>query len=133
MGSESQWELAFDRSQSSSPHDGNASDTSLFEYPPGPCGDMMQAADSSMQSLKVTGRPAKDSVTFLYLYSALAKQDAIAEIYFPAPSPSFTGGTPDNTPNTPLTLISFLVFVKLLHEDGYPIFYELLLDLRHPS
>jgi len=119
MGSESQWELAFDRSQSSLPHESNASDTSLFEYPPGPRGDMMQAADSSLQSLKVTGRPAENSVTFLYPYSALAKQDAIAEIYFPAPSPAFTGGTPDNTPNTPLTLISFLVLVELLHEDGY--------------
>ena len=119
MGSESQWELAFDRSQSSSPHDGSASDSSLFEYPLGSRGDMMQAADSSLQSLKVTGRPAEDSVTFLYPYSALAKQDAIAEIYFPAPSPSFTGGTPDNAPNTPLTLISFLVLVELLHEDGY--------------
>ena len=119
IGSESQWELAFDRSQSSSPHDGSASDSSLFEYPPGSRGDMMQAADSSLQSLKVTGRPAEDSVTFLYPYSALAKQDAVAEIYFPAPSPSFTGGTPDNAPNTPLTLISFLVLVELLHEDGY--------------
>ena len=119
IGSESQWELAFDRFQSSSPHDGSASDSSLFEYLLGSRGDMMQAADSSLQSLKVTGRPAEDSVTFLYPYSALAKQDAVAEIYFPAPSPSFTGVTPDNTPNTPLTLISFLVLVELLHEDGY--------------
>ena len=116
IGSESQWELAFDRSQSSSPHDGSASDSSLFEYPPGPRGDMMQAADSSLQSLKVIGRPAEDSVTFLYPYSALAKQDAVAEIYFPTPSPSFTGRTPDNTP---LTFISFLILVELLHEDGY--------------
>ena len=116
MGSESQWELAFDRSQSSLPHESNASDTSLFEYPPGPRGDMMQAADSSLQSLKVIGRPAEDSVTFLYPYSALAKQDAVAEIYFPTPSPSFTGRTPDNTP---LTFISFLILVELLHEDGY--------------
>jgi len=83
MGSESQWKLAFDRSQSSSLYDGNASDTSLFEYPPGPHGDMMQVADNSLQSLKVTGHSAEDSVTFLYSYSALAKQDAIIEIYFP--------------------------------------------------
>jgi len=76
----------------------------------------MQAANSS---LKVIGCPAKNSVMFLYPYSALAKQDAIAEIYFPAPSPSFTGGTPDNTPNTPLPLISFIVLIELLHEAGY--------------
>ena len=56
---------------------------------------------------------------FLYSYSALAKQDAIAKIYFPALSPSFTGGIPDNTPNISLLLISFLVLVKLLHKAGY--------------
>jgi len=61
MGSKSQWKLAFDRSQSSSLHDGNTSDTSLFEYPPGPHGDMMQVANNSLQSLKVTGHSAKDS------------------------------------------------------------------------
>jgi len=122
--SESQWELAFDRSQSSSLHDDNASDTSSFEYPPGPRGNTMEMADSSLQSLKITGRPATDSVTFLYPYSALAKQDAIAEIHFPTPSPSLLrsfilepsdlGKMQDNHP---LFLISFINLVQPLHQD----------------
>jgi len=46
-------------------------------------------ADSNLQSFK---HRVKFLVTFLYLYSALAKQDAIAEIHFPIlPSPSHLG------------------------------------------
>jgi len=59
---------------------------------------MMQVADNSLQSLKVTG-------------------------YFPTLSPSFTGGALDNTSNTPLTLILFLILIELLYEDGY--YYKL--------
>jgi len=123
MGSESQWKLVFDRFQSSSLHNSNASDISLFEYPPGLHRDMIQVADNSLQSLKVTGHSAEDSVIFLYPYSALAKQDAIAEIYFSTLSPSFTGRTLDNTSNTPLTLILFLILIELLYQDGY--YYKL--------
>jgi len=125
MSSESQWELAFDRSQSSSLRNDNALDTSSFEYPPGPRGNTMEMADSSLQSLKITGRPAADSVTFLYPYSALAKQDTIAEIHFPTPSPSLLRSfilEPSDLgkmqENHPLFLISFINLVQLLHQDG---------------
>jgi len=126
MGSESQWELAFDRSQSGKLQ-GDASNTS-FEYPPGPHGNTMQAADSSLQYSKITGHPAKDSVTYLHSYSTRAKQDAISEIHFDTPSPSLLGSQgfvlePHGLEGymqdkKPLFLSSFINLVELLHQDG---------------
>jgi len=125
LGSELQWELAFDRSQSGESQ-GDASNT--FEYPPGPRGDTMQAADSSLQYLKITGHPAEDSVTYLHPYSTLAKRDAISEIHFATPSLSTSGsqvfvlepyGLEGYIQNKkPLFLNSFINLVELLHQDG---------------
>jgi len=53
-----------------------------------PDGDSSQVADSNLRSFK---HRVKILVTFLYPYSALAKQDAIVEIHFPIPSPSPLG------------------------------------------
>ena len=88
-----------------------------------PGGDTSQVADSNLQSFKYC---VNILVTFLYPYLALAKQDAIAEIYFP--TPSFPLGSQVLEPHgskgymqekKPLHLISFVNLMELLlREDN---------------
>jgi len=118
-GSESQWELPFNMSQCGSPHD------PLNTLPlDNPGGDTSQVADSNLQSFKYC---VNILVTFLYPYSALAKQDAIGEIHFPIPSPSPLGSQVPEPhgpkgymqEKKPLHLISFINLMELLlREDN---------------